>query len=61
VVSVNDFFRWGIRIGFRLFEKPHKKNKEVTKTKANPVFETVLIATSFGSDVFIAYTFRKIG
>ena len=54
VVSVNDFFKWGIRIGFRLFEKPHKKNREVTKTKAKPVLEAAVVVVVFwGSVVFI--------
>jgi hypothetical protein len=43
VVNVNDFFKWGIRMGFRLFEKPHKKNREVTKANAKPVLEEVVV------------------
>ncbi len=40
-------------MGFRLFEKPHKKNKEVTKIKANPVLATLAVDIPLGSDVFI--------
>jgi hypothetical protein len=29
VVKVNDFFKWGIKMGTRLLAKPHKKNKQV--------------------------------
>ena len=55
VVNVNDFFRWGISIGFKLFEKPHKKNKVVTRINANPVLEPLLMATFFANDVFISH------
>ena len=44
---MNDFFRCGIRIGFRLFENPHKKNKDVTRIKAKPVFVAVLFVVPF--------------
>jgi hypothetical protein len=37
VVSVNDFFKCGIRIGLRLFENPQRKNNKVTRIKANRV------------------------
>jgi hypothetical protein len=36
-----------------VFEKPHKQNKEVTKINANPVLETLIVATFSESDVFI--------
>jgi len=57
VVNVNDFFRWGISIGFRLFEKPHKKNKVVIRINANPVLETALVAAFFGNDAFISHIY----
>jgi hypothetical protein len=37
VVSVNDFFKCGIKIGLRLLEKPQRKNKLVTRMKAKVV------------------------
>ena len=55
VVNVNDFFRWGISIGFKLFEKPHKKNKVVIRINANPVLETLLTTTFAADDVFISH------
>ncbi len=33
VVRVNDFFKWGIKIGSKLCAKPHKKNKQVINIK----------------------------
>jgi hypothetical protein len=59
VVSVNVFFRWGIRIGFKLFEKPHKKNSEITKINAI-VLETSVVTMPFGSDVFISQCPRLV-
>lgn len=52
-MRVNDFFRWGIRIGFKLFENPHRKNNDVTKIKAKPALVAVLVDVFFGSAVFI--------
>ena len=43
VVRVNDFFKCGIKIGFRLLEKPHRKNSEVTKIKAKAVLPAVVL------------------
>src|ERR1051325_891981 len=37
VLSVNDFFKCGMRIGSRLCAKPQRKNKEAIKIKAKPV------------------------
>lgn len=56
VVRVKDFFKCGINTGFRLLEKPHKKNSEVIKAKAKPVL-VVSVADVFGGRaVFIAIT-----
>jgi hypothetical protein len=33
VVRVNDFFKWGIKMGSKLCAKPHKKNKQVINIK----------------------------
>lgn len=52
VVRVNVFLRYGIRIGFKLFENPHRKNKEITKTNANPVWGTSVVTIPFANDVF---------
>ena len=41
-------------MGFKLFEKPHKKNKETTKINANRVLETSVVTMPFASDVFIS-------
>jgi len=32
--EVNDFLRWGINMGSRLWANPHKKNKDVIRQKA---------------------------
>ena len=51
-VSVKDFFKWGIRIGLRLLEKPQRKNKLVTRMKA----KVVLVVTEL---VFFMFTINK--
>jgi hypothetical protein len=50
---VNDFFRCGIKIGLRLFEKPQRKNNDVTKIKANLVLAVIVASGFCGRTVFI--------
>ena len=40
-------------MGFKLFENPHRKNKDVTNIKAKPVLVAVLVDVFCGSAVFI--------
>jgi hypothetical protein len=40
-------------MGFRLFEKPHKKNNEVTRINAKPALVAVEVVVFCGTAVFI--------
>ena len=42
-----------MRIGFRLFENPQRKNNDVTNIKAKPVLAAVLVDVFCGMAVFI--------
>lgn len=42
-----------MRIGFKLFENPHRKNNDVTNIKAKPALVAVLVDVFCGCAVFI--------
>ena len=57
---LNDFFKWGIKIGSRLCTKPHIKNREVSKINAarvDALFTAILGSYLLG--IQIAIKIRK--
>jgi hypothetical protein len=53
VVKVNDFFKWGIKMGTRLLANPHKKNKQVINIKG--IKSLVVFCDVISGSIIIKY------